>query len=130
MLRQPVFVGGRQAASLVTTNLVFYFDPGNSNSYPGTGNTLYDLSGNNNHLSTTNLTLSDYHEGNSFNIASGRSLHGTISNGFSTIYSITISAWIKGSSNARYQYPVIYYGSGGSLYFDLNDSDSGTTYRT
>ena len=30
-----------------TENLLFYYDPGNSSSYPGTGTSLFDLSGNN-----------------------------------------------------------------------------------
>lgn len=131
MLRSLVFIPGRHEPGIVTTDLVFYFDPGNQDSYPGTGNTLYDLSGNNNHLSTSNFSLADYLEGSSFNIGSGRSLHGTISNGLNaTIYSITISAWIKGSSTTRYQYPCAYYGSGGSLYFDMNDTDSSSLYKS
>ncbi len=35
--------------SIVRDGLVLYLDAGDRNSYPGTGNTWYDLSGNNNH---------------------------------------------------------------------------------
>lgn len=36
---------------IVTDGLVLYLDAGNSKSYPGSGNTWYDLSGNNRHYS-------------------------------------------------------------------------------
>lgn len=41
-------------SNVVTDGLVLYLDAGNRASYPGSGNTWYDLSGNNNHGTLTN----------------------------------------------------------------------------
>ena len=43
-------------APIVTDGLVFYVDAGNGNSYPGSGTTWSDLSGNNNHATLINGT--------------------------------------------------------------------------
>jgi hypothetical protein len=40
--------------SLITNGLIMYVDAANPRSYPGTGNTWYDLSGNNNHMTLVN----------------------------------------------------------------------------
>jgi hypothetical protein len=42
-------MGLDQSPIIVTNDLLFYLDPGNSRSYSGSGNTCYDLSGNSNH---------------------------------------------------------------------------------
>jgi hypothetical protein len=39
---------------IVTSGLMMYVDAANPRSYPGTGNTWYDLSGNNNHMTLVN----------------------------------------------------------------------------
>jgi len=51
MFNSPFFVIGSFQAeeSIVTDGLVLYWDAGNLDSYPGTGTTIYDLSGNSNH---------------------------------------------------------------------------------
>ena len=41
---------------IVTDNLVLYYDPSNTSSYPGSGNTVYDLSGNGLNGTLTNVT--------------------------------------------------------------------------
>lgn len=43
--------------SIVTDGLVLYLDAGNRRSYPGNGNTWFDLSGNNNHASLVGPTF-------------------------------------------------------------------------
>jgi hypothetical protein len=40
--------------SMISDGLVVYVDAANPRSYPGTGNTWYDLSGNNNHMTLVN----------------------------------------------------------------------------
>jgi hypothetical protein len=50
---------------LVYENLRMYLDAGNDKSYPGSGNTWYDLSGNNNH-GTLNNTTFDSEKGGCF----------------------------------------------------------------
>lgn len=130
MLKTYVF-GPRSNAGIVKQNLVFHFDPANQGSFNGTDNVLYDLSGNNNLLSTANFTLSSYYDGKSFSVGSGRSLSGIIANGLpANTTSITISMWIKGNSTTRYQYPCLLSGSGGTFLFDLNDTDSSSAYKT
>lgn len=42
--------------NIVTDGLVLYLDSSNTKSYPGTGNTWYDLSGNNNHGTLMSFT--------------------------------------------------------------------------
>jgi hypothetical protein len=43
---------------IVTDNLVLYYDPSNTSSYPGSGSTVYDLSGNGLDGTLTNVTYS------------------------------------------------------------------------
>jgi hypothetical protein len=43
----------------VTTNLVLYYDPSNSSSYPGTGTTINDLSGNGLNGTMSNITFTN-----------------------------------------------------------------------
>ena len=43
---------------VITDQLVFYIDAGNVKSYPKTGDTVYDLSGNNNHPTTISSSMS------------------------------------------------------------------------
>ena len=131
MLRNSFLFLLNNQNSIISQNLVFHFDPVNVQSYPGSGNVLFDLSGNNNHLNNTNFDLSSYYDGVSFDIDQGRTLNGVISGGLPTnTTSVTISAWIKGSSATRYQYPCSLSGVGGTLFFDMNDTDSGSTFRT
>ena len=42
-----------------SSGLVLYFNPGNTSSYPGTGNRVFDLSGNSNTGTMSNVTFSD-----------------------------------------------------------------------
>ena len=46
---EPITDLGFEVASIVTDGLILHLDAGDSNSYSGTGNTWYDISGNNNH---------------------------------------------------------------------------------
>ena len=42
-------MGSAAGPNIVTDNLKLFFDAANPKSYPGSGTTLYDLSGNDNH---------------------------------------------------------------------------------
>ena len=46
---EPITDLGFEVASIVTDGLILHLDAGDSNSYSGSGNTWYDISGNNNH---------------------------------------------------------------------------------
>lgn len=86
---------------IVTDGLIFYLDAGNIASYPGTGTTWTDLSGNNNNGTLVN--------GVGFNSANGGSLFFNGSNQyvnlgpFFTYQNFTISLWVyPGSTQGQY----------------------------
>ena len=114
--------------SYVKTNLVLDLDAGNSNSYPGTGTTWFDLSGNSNHGSFVNSPV--YGSGNggfiSFpgnayvNCGNGSSLSLTNNFSISVVFSPNtwpIGSWAtlvsKGDTSYRVQ------NSNGTLGFDF-----------
>lgn len=83
----------KQSDNVITSNLVFYVDAGNINSYPGTGTIWYDLSGNARDFTLTNGPIYNTGNGGFFSFdgtndyAQGPSLNvGT---------SFTIEAWVK-----------------------------------
>ena len=47
-------MAGKSGPKVVTDGLVLYLDPANPDSYPGSGNTWYDISGRGNHFSLIN----------------------------------------------------------------------------
>ena len=62
----PTFYGthaSKQSAPLVLDNIVLYFDAGNPSSYPGNGNTWFDLTPNNNDGTITGATYSSNNGG-------------------------------------------------------------------
>ena len=78
---------------IVTDGLALHLDAGNRKSYPGSGNTWYDLSGNNNN-GTFNGTTSFDSATRSMSFDSGSNTYITTS--FNTIYSqITLSCWFN-----------------------------------
>jgi len=64
--------------SIVTNGLITCLDAGNPKSYPGSGTTWYDLSGNNNHATIHNLTYTSTYKG-SFNFSNDTSSYVTLS---------------------------------------------------
>jgi hypothetical protein len=89
------FKVGIQYPQLVTNGLVMLLDPGNRVSYPGSGNTWYDFSGNNNTGSITGTPI--------YNLDSGSFM-------FDTSYYVTVprsvqddfslSCWFRTTQNA------------------------------
>ena len=59
-------MSGKLGPDIVTDGLVLCLDAADKRSYPGSGNTWYDLSGNNNHGTLVNNTYFDSSEKNSF----------------------------------------------------------------
>lgn len=80
---------------IVTSGLVLHLDAGNSKSYSGSGNTWYDLSGNNNHFT---LVSSIFDNTNGGSLSYGNSIRiyktGTI---FSGDNNLTIMAFFSGN---------------------------------
>ena len=56
---EPITDLGFEVASIVTDGLILHLDASNSNSYSGSGNTWYDISGNNNHGTLNGPTFSN-----------------------------------------------------------------------
>ena len=87
---------------IVTDGLVLHLDAGNSKSYPGSGNTWYDLSNNNNSSSlSAGVTYSD----NSL-LFGGTATAPIASSSINTIYTnnkFTYSLWFRYSTYTSYQ---------------------------
>jgi hypothetical protein len=84
---------------IVTDGLVLHLDAGNTKSYPGTGNTWFDMSGNENNGTNSNMTyISEANGAFSFNNTSSVS---TIPNSSSLnpTIGLTIEAWVKFDGN-------------------------------
>lgn len=110
--------------------LLVQYDPGDARCYPGTGTTLYDISGNNNHGTLTN--------GPSVSTALGGYITFDGSNDyvitpFTTILSdCTIALWFRNTSAQKYQYILSLDNNTQNYNFnlDLNDPDNGSTAST
>ena len=129
ILAKPV-----ESPNIVSTGLVFNIDPSNTSSYPGTGTTVYDLSGNN---YTGTLQSGCYYDSESL----GNFVFDGINDYINLPHSIlsgtgdfTVNVWVK-NINSQYgtifgNYPAgnlqIFYGSN-SIGFWLNND---TAYMT
>jgi len=107
------------AAGIVTSGLVLNLDAGDAASYPGSGTTWTDLSGNGNNGTLTNM------DGTNFDSANGGSLEFNGSNEFVPIGSTgfptsnsagTLSAWARTNTiTGGFVFIVSYGGAGTSL---------------
>lgn len=78
---------------IITSGLVFYYDYANVQSYPGTGTTILDLSGNNNVGLVSNYSLSTLNVGiMSFSGSNTYGLTPQVSSAFTTSY--TYNVWV------------------------------------
>ena len=94
------FWSGQQ--SIITSNLIFYYDPANPNSYPGSGTTLTDLSGNAYTATLVNgVGFNSTDGGGSFTF-DGTNDYISVPNGTANgivDQSFTIEAWLKPSTS-------------------------------
>jgi len=122
------------SSNVFTTGSVLNLDAGNPSSYPGTGSTWTDLSGNNNHASLPSALISSYSPViglGSFNFqASGAyTIQSSAMNNWNitTTDALTVETWIKRTNYGNYQFwfstPDLYYRLGvdpsGYLYWDM-----------
>ena len=85
---------------IVTDGLVLCLDAGNPKSYPGSGTTWYDLSGNGNNGTNSNITYSSTNGGILyFNDSSSVSLISN-SSSLNPTTGLTIESWVKFSGNS------------------------------
>lgn len=84
---------------LISSNRIFYYDPANSASYPGTGTTIFDLSGNgNNGTFINNVTFDPNDAGGALNFPDASSSYIQLPSAVAddmVEQSFTIEAWLK-----------------------------------
>jgi len=115
--------------SIVTQNLIFCVDAGNTKSYPGSGTTWTDLSGNSNTGTLTNGPTYSSANGGSF-VFNGSTQYSSSSALSGSFASFTVIIWFYPTSVANYQNPIdcnyAYNGSTGNLGPRLEINSSGT----
>ena len=112
---------------IVTDGLVLALDAGNAKSYPGSGNTWYDLSGNGNNGTNSNMTYSSNNGGIfDFNNTSSVSL---ISNSASLnpTTGLTIESWVNFDGNTN---DFIFEKGNVNTQFSLFSHSSDIVFRT
>jgi len=107
---------------IITNGLVLYLDAANRNSYPGSGTSWYDLSGNGNTATLTN--------GPTFNSSNGGSIvfdgadDRVDSINVSSLTNMTIELWIYDTRSSGQRDILTYNGNSGAYTFN------GTSFRT
>jgi len=91
-----------------TNGLILYLDAANVASYPGTGTTWTDLSGNNNNFTLTNGTTYDSNNGGSLILDSSKPATRSI---VSTSTTISMDVWFRVTTYA--ETTLFYNGNGG-----------------
>ena len=108
-------------ASIVTSGLVLNLDASNASSYPGSGTSWFDLSGNGNNGTLTN--------GPTFNSANGGSIVFDGSNDYATLGASIPTNLRLGQGNFTIDFWVYPNGTGTySICGNLNDADGGGSY--
>jgi hypothetical protein len=120
--------------SIVSTGLVLHLDAGQSASYPGSGSTWTDISGNNNNVTIPEALASSYSYsigGGSFNFQGNGSttIQSNAMNNWNltTTNALSVETWIKRTNYSNYQFwfstPDLYYRLGvspvGYLFWDM-----------
>jgi len=99
--------------SLITEGLVLHLDAGNITSYPGSGTTWYDLSGNGNDATLTNGVTYDSGNGGRFIFDGGDDYAPMLTTGFPFGSSPgSISAWAKKGAGSGWIFAYGYPGGG------------------
>jgi hypothetical protein len=119
-------MGTRYSPAIVTSGLVLCLDAANRKSYPGSGTTWVDLSGNgNNVVASTTISLTTFGNSIAFNLdAVGKFFNGTCINNIAT--NVTLEAWIYPSAaelSAGDRGTVILLTGTNGLYMSWNKSN-------
>jgi hypothetical protein len=126
-------------SQIIEANLLVNLDAGNPASYPGTGTTWTDLSGNNNDATMTNPVWADTDSGY-FTFDGTASSYGVIADSASmSPTSITWETWVQitGAPVSNYSWVVRngwagapwFFGYNTSNYWTLGINDNSTTYN-
>ena len=111
---EPITDLGFEVSSIVTDGLILHLDAGDSNSYSGSGNTWYDISGNNNHStlngpSFTNTGLKHFVFNGSDDVASLN---------LSNYPNLTFEFWFYDNRTSGQRDLLTYNGNSGSFTFN------------
>ena len=111
---EPITDLGFEVSSIVTDGLILHLDAGDSNSYSGSGNTWYDISGNNNHgtlngPSFTNTGLKHFVFNGSDDVASLN---------LSNYPNLTFEFWFYDNRTSGQRDLLTYNGNSGSFTFN------------
>lgn len=107
--------------SIITNGLVLYLDAANPRSYPGSGNTWFDLSGNGNNGTLTNgPTFNSANSG----VISFDGVNDYVDTGYlpGTVSSLTINTWISKTSQTRAYLLAANTGAGSGIGFELYET--------
>jgi hypothetical protein len=80
-------------AKVITTGLILSYDAANTKSYPGSGSTWYDLSGNGNHGTINSGELSNTWLQNAGNVSNFFSIDTPNSTSINSTFSVTVGGW-------------------------------------
>jgi len=131
MIIQGVTLTGTTVIDLgpVTTNLVAYYNPDLTSSYPGTGTTLYDISGNSLNGTMSNVTYTDpYLTYNGTNATTSIADNALLEPGTGDF---TLEAWVYYSAFAGSSRCVVTKTDGGNSAdwgYGIRTSSLGSTY--
>lgn len=110
-LRRRLFMGGPASPNIVTSDLILYWDANDTNSYPGTGTTVYDISNSGTAYNGTFVNTITYTTDNGYNVlgtnGSNSYIYNSAINLSSTNYTVMIGSrytsvagrLLNGSSN-------------------------------
>ena len=119
--------GGINNSNIVSNGLKLNLDASNPSSYLGTGNTWYDLSGNNNHATLNNTPTYDASSGSI--VTNGTNQYLSIPLFNNSITNITMQVWVYINTNSKGVFIANGYGNGynigiGSSGFDASGNSA------
>jgi hypothetical protein len=99
-------MGLAHSPSVITDGLMVYLDAANTRSYPGTGNTWYDLRGNRNFTLQNNPPFFANSAGGSIGFTAANSHHATATS-LSSMSTWTVEVWVYHTGVSTGTYPAI-----------------------
>ena len=122
-------MGLAHSPSVITDGLMIYLDAANTRSYPGTGNTWYDLRGNRNFTLQNNPPFFANSAGGSIGFTAANSHWASSSTSLSLMTRFSVEVWHYYTGVLTGPAPCIvtefYYGSNGQINFNLGSTTNG-----
>ena len=130
-------IHGAQEPLGVRDGLVLYLDAANARSYPRTGNTWFDRSGNGNNGTLTNTPTYSSTNGGSL-VFDGTNQYVNITSASIQNQAVTYAGWVystettatyKNFIDTRTSRPMIWWNNSGRIEFDASDFTTSSIYR-